>query len=110
MGMCFNLVVRVLGLADMRDTQCGMKIFRRSAAAQIFPHVHSEGFAFDVEVLKIADLYGHRVVEVPVTWHHRGESKVRPVHDSVAMLNSLLAIRRRWGRGSEVRLMSSHIR
>lgn len=110
LGRCFNLAARTMGLASMSDTQCGMKLFRRMAAAQIFPHVKSEGFAFDVEVLRVAELYGHKVIEVPVTWHHRGESKVRPVRDGAAMLRSLVTIRRRWGKGSQVRLMSSHIR
>lgn len=110
MGRCFNVAVRAAGLTTMRDTQCGMKVFRRAAAAQVFPHVTSTGFAFDVEVLRIATLYGHRVIEVPVTWHHRGESKVHPVRDGLSMLRALLAIRRRWGAGSEVKLMSSHIR
>jgi len=94
-GMCFNLMVRGLGLSHLRDTQCGLKIFKIEAARQIFPNVECEGFAFDVEVLYVAERLGLKVLAVPVVWNHREASRVRPVKDGTRMARALVGIRRR---------------
>ena len=48
------------------EAQLGMKLFRRSALEQLLPHVRSNGFAFDVEVLASATTSGMRIEEGPV--------------------------------------------
>lgn len=53
-GKAFNLVVRMMLLPDIKDSQCGLKGFSREAAAQIFPRQRISGFAFDVELLALA--------------------------------------------------------
>jgi len=50
-GRCFNLLVRSLLLPGVKDSQCGLKGFSRSAAAALFPRQRIGGFAFDVELL-----------------------------------------------------------
>jgi dolichyl-phosphate beta-glucosyltransferase len=73
MSRTFNWMVRtVLGLRVM-DTQCGFKGFTGDAARAIFSQVRTHGFAFDVEVLLIAQRLGFRVLELPVTFAHGGE-------------------------------------
>jgi dolichyl-phosphate beta-glucosyltransferase len=94
LGRAFNLMVRLLVLPDLRDTQCGMKLFRREAAMAAFARCRSDGFAFDVEVLALARALGYRVAEVPVEWRNSPDSRVRPLVDVPAMLWELLAIRR----------------
>ncbi len=95
MGRVFNLLVRTLVLPDLRDTQCGAKLFRREAALAVFERCRTDGFAFDVEVLGMARQLGHRVVEVPVAWHDAPGSRVRPLADGVRMLLELVRIRSR---------------
>ena len=92
-GRSFNLVLRLLRLTRMRDTQCGLKAFTREAARGIFERLTVTGFAFDVELLVLADRLGLRVEEVPVEWRHVEESRVRPVRDSVRMLADAFRIR-----------------
>jgi dolichyl-phosphate beta-glucosyltransferase len=94
LGRVFNLLVRALVLPDLRDTQCGMKLFRRAAALAGFERSRSDGFAFDVEVLALARAQGYRVAEVPVEWHNSPDSRVRPLVDVPRMFFDLLAIRR----------------
>ncbi len=95
MGQTFNAILRRLTLAGVHDTQCGFKAFRREAARAIFERQQLDGFAFDVEVLLLAQKLGLRVVDLPVEWRNSPESKVRLVHDSLQMLGDTLRIRRR---------------
>lgn len=93
MGQTFNLLVRLLGVRGIRDTQCGFKLFTRKAARIVFGLQTIDGFAFDVELLTIAGKQGLRVKEVPVLWRHSGESKVHMLTDAAAMFLDLVRIR-----------------
>ena len=68
MGQTFNRILRVVSAAPLRDTQCGFKAFRRAAAQAIFSRQKLDGFAFDVEVLLLAERLGFRVADLPVEW------------------------------------------
>lgn len=94
MGQMFNAILRRMTLADVADTQCGFKAFRAKAAREIFTRQKLDGFAFDVEVLLLAQKLGLRVVDRPVEWRNSPESKVRLVHDSLTMLRDAWLIRR----------------
>ena len=92
-GKLFNLVLRLLGLTRFRDTQCGLKAFTREAALCLFERLSVTGFAFDVEVLLLAERFGLRIEEMPVEWRHVEESRVRPMRDGLVMLRDALRIR-----------------
>jgi dolichyl-phosphate beta-glucosyltransferase len=98
MGKTFNRILRTLSLLPFRDTQCGFKAFRRKAAREIFALQTIDGFAFDVEVILLAQALGYRIGELPVRWLNSPESKVHIVRDSVRMLWDALTVRRRVGR------------
>lgn len=54
----FHLLLRVLTPREtsrIRDTQCGFKVFTRSALPFIVPYMHAEGWIFDVEMLMLAE-------------------------------------------------------
>jgi len=98
MGRMFNRVLRSLSLLPFRDTQCGFKAFRREAAREIFALQTIDGFAFDVEVLLLAQSLGYRIRELPVRWVNSPESKVNIVRDSLRMLVDAFTVRRRVAR------------
>ncbi len=93
MGRAFNWFVQRLALPGIIDSQCGFKCFRREAARRLFDRQRLDGFAFDVEVLSLARVFGYRIVEVPVVWIDEPNSKVHPVRDSAQMLLDLARIR-----------------
>jgi dolichyl-phosphate beta-glucosyltransferase len=93
-GRAFNRVVRGLGLAASKDTQCGFKAFRREAVQRIFSCARIDGFAFDTEVLLLARKFGMRVDELPVEWINDEHTKFRPLTDGWRSLCDLLRIRR----------------
>jgi dolichyl-phosphate beta-glucosyltransferase len=99
MGRVFNLVVRLLLLPGVRDSQCGFKCFTRRAAADLFSAGRIEGWAFDAEILYISRLRGYRVSEVPVRWYYGEKSKVNPLRDPLRMFGEVLKVRDNGRRG-----------
>jgi len=99
LGRLFNRVVRWSLVPNISDTQCGFKLISRRAAEAIFPRQQIPGFAFDVEILFLAQQAGLAVAEIPVTWRHIDPSHVSPLKDGVQMLIDLLRIRRWWRQG-----------
>jgi dolichyl-phosphate beta-glucosyltransferase len=95
MGKIFNRVLQRLALVALRDTQCGFKAFRQGACQEIFARQTLDGFAFDVEVLLLAERLGHVVEDLPVEWINSPESKVEIVSDSLKMLRDTWQIRQR---------------
>ncbi|MEK6643609.1 MAG: glycosyltransferase [Planctomycetota bacterium] len=86
LGKTFPYVVRALLLPEISDTQCGFKLFRRSAVESIFPAQRVERFAFDVELLLLARSLGLRIQEVPVDWDNPTSSTLRIGRDASRML------------------------
>lgn len=99
MGRVFNTLVRILAVRGLQDTQCGFKCFRREVAQVLFPMQTINGWAFDVELLFIARLKGHQIVEVPITWIYKEQSKVKPFTDAYNMVMEILKIRQNARRG-----------
>jgi dolichyl-phosphate beta-glucosyltransferase len=99
MGRLFNLAVRALLLPDLKDTQCGFKLFTAQAAMDAFSATRLEGFCFDVEALVAARARGHRIAEVPVTWRNDAATRVGLWKGARAFVD-LLGIRDRRRRGA----------
>lgn len=90
----FGLVRGALvGLGDIRDTQCGFKFFQRSAAKAIFSRQTIDGYMFDVEILYLARQLGYRIQEVGVRWQDDGDSRSNLVGGTWKHARDLLKIR-----------------
>jgi glycosyltransferase involved in cell wall biosynthesis len=73
----YQLLVRVLFGLDTRDTQTGLKLFRREVLEQALPMLAIKRFAFDLELLVVARFLGFRkICEAPIKLDHRFESTV----------------------------------
>ena len=94
-GRVFNLLVRVATSLPFWDTQCGFKAFQLDVCRPILEAAHVNGFAFDVELLFLANHAGLRIREIPVRWNHAEGSKVSFFRDSLRMLREVIAIRAR---------------
>lgn len=75
-GRLFNLLVRLLAVSGIRDTQCGFKLFRADAAREVFSRATVDRFAFDVEALLLARRLGYAIAEVPVLWFNSPDTRV----------------------------------
>ena len=99
---CFHLGIWLLTTqrtAQIRDTQCGFKLFTRASLPYIIPYMHSEGWIFDVEMLMLAESAEIPMVEVPIGWKEVTGSKLNVVKDSIAMAIGLALLRICWGVG-----------
>jgi len=110
MGRVFNGLVRLLGVGNYQDTQCGFKAFTRDAAQEVFGKLKLYGedapeltrgavTAFDVEALYVARKLGYRLYEIPVEWKYGEESKVNPMTDSISMFLDVCKVRLNAWRG-----------
>jgi dolichol-phosphate mannosyltransferase len=93
----FNLLIRILFGLNYHDTQCGAKVFKKSAIDAVLPMMISRGFEFDVELLWRLNRAGYTVDEVPIEWQNKGDSHVRK-RDMIRMLAGLFAVRFNSGR------------
>ena len=104
MGRVFNLLVRLLVLPGINDSQCGFKLFKGNVAREIFPKMvvyNSDSKdintpylgAFDVEFLYIARIRGYKIKELPVYWKYVRTTRLRPLNDSLKMSSDVIKIR-----------------
>ena len=93
MGKTFNLIIRILGVRGLADTQCGFKLLEGDVAREVGAELSIDGFAYDVELVWLARRKGHRVVEVGVVWVDSPDSRVDPIRSSLAMLRDVIRMR-----------------
>jgi len=92
-GKLFGSFVRTMLLPGITDSQCGFKFFARPAAEAIFRQQQLTGWAFDVELLYLAERLGYSIAQVPVRWIDEPHSRVRMLRDGPQMLIDVLRIR-----------------
>ncbi len=88
-GKIGNLIIQILVLPGIWDTQCGFKAFTAEAAERIFRLSRIDGWGFDVEVLALAKKFGYRIKEVPVHWVNNLESTVKASAYITTLLDTL---------------------
>ncbi len=98
-GRVFNTIVRLFAVPGFQDTQCGFKMFRDAVAEDVFPLQTMNGWSFDVEVLYAAQRRGYKIVEVPINWYYKDNTRIHPIHDSIDMFVEVFKIRRNGLRG-----------
>mmetsp|Transcript_30839 Transcript_30839/g.92392 ORF Transcript_30839/g.92392 Transcript_30839/m.92392 type:complete len:413 (-) Transcript_30839:117-1355(-) len=83
----FHFFVRTLCSHRIKDTQCGFKLFTRSGAAALFSNLHLRRWAFDTELVVVAELLGVPLAEVGVKWHEVEGSKLDTDKLTLAMVS-----------------------
>uniref|UniRef100_A0A1L8E2Q5 Dolichyl-phosphate beta-glucosyltransferase n=1 Tax=Nyssomyia neivai TaxID=330878 RepID=A0A1L8E2Q5_9DIPT len=88
----FHTLVWAFGVRGIKDTQCGFKLFTRSAARVLFQLMHVERWAFDVEILFLAQALGMKIDEIAVNWTEIEGSKITPIFSWLQMAKDLFLI------------------
>jgi glycosyltransferase involved in cell wall biosynthesis len=96
----YQVVVRLLFNLNVRDTQTGLKLFRRQVLREALPLLAIKKFAFDLELLVVARQLGYRkIVEAPISLDYQFESTVnlgaawRVLWDTAAIFYRLRILR-----------------
>jgi dolichyl-phosphate beta-glucosyltransferase len=88
----FREVVRRMVSREVTDTQCGLKLFRRRAALEIFARTTIDGFAFDAEVVMLTHRLGLPFRRVPVTLVNEFSSTLSLRRNAVPMLLDVMRV------------------
>jgi dolichyl-phosphate beta-glucosyltransferase len=91
----FREVVKCLISRQVTDTQCGLKLFSRRAALEIFSRATIDGFAFDAEVVLLARRLKLSFRRVPVTLINDYASTLSLRRHALPMLMDVLRLRLR---------------
>ncbi|GAB4218809.1 MAG: glycosyltransferase family 2 protein [Candidatus Microgenomates bacterium] len=93
----------LIGLKNIKDTQCGFKLFEKQKALKIIDNLKvfgekrktkgsSVSAGFDLEFLYLAEKYKFKIKEVPVIWHHVETKNVNFFKDSIETLIDIAKI------------------
>jgi glycosyltransferase involved in cell wall biosynthesis len=76
LSRCYQIFVRFLFGLNLTDTQTGLKLFRREVLEKALPLVLVKEYAFDLELLVVADHLGYRITEAPVEINYHFNSNL----------------------------------
>jgi len=104
MGRIFNLIVGILVIPGIKDTQCGFKVFKGNVAREVFRRLVLFGpdtpktkvprvTAFDVEVLVVAKRLNYSIKEVPIKWNFVPSQRVPPLRASIDNFMDVMKIK-----------------
>ena len=94
LGIFFSILLRILFQIDIKDTQCGFKLYKKKVAKYLFNNIKDTGFVHDVEVVLLSRKFNYGIKELPVTWIHRNESKLNLYVDTFKMFYKLFIIKK----------------
>ncbi len=98
-GRAINLIIRLLILPGLNDTQCGFKCFRADVVEDLFSLQTLTGWSFDIEILYLARRKKMHIKEVPINWYFDPDSKVSAVRDALRMIGDIFRIHLNSARG-----------
>jgi dolichyl-phosphate beta-glucosyltransferase len=91
-GRAVNLLIQILILPGLNDTQCGFKCFRAEPTESLFRQQTLAGWSFDIEILYLARRKKMSLREIPIHWRFDADSKVRAVRDALRMVGDIFRI------------------
>eukprot|EP01135_Chromosphaera_perkinsii_P005473 Nk52_evm22s352 gene=Nk52_evmTU22s352 len=89
----FHMVVYIFCVKTVKDTQCGFKLLTRGAVRKCVSSMHVERWAFDAELLFIAESLKIPIREIAINWQEIAGSKLPPIQSAIQMGKDLVLIR-----------------
>ncbi len=83
----FTFLIRRLYLVNATDTCTGYFAWKKKVVDDLLPHIKSEGFAIEVEMITKMARLGYKIYSVPITYDKReGDSKLSPYLDGLKII------------------------
>lgn len=77
LSWAYQLLIHFLFGLNIRDSQAGMKLYRRMVLEDVLPRLLVKKFAFDIEILAVAYRLGYRrIYESPIELDFTGSSTI----------------------------------
>jgi len=92
-GRGFNILIRFLFRMNIRDSQCGAKLFRKKAIKKVIQNLGVTYWAFDIDLLYQMGKENFKIIEVPVTWSDDEASKLKVVKATIEMFLAIIKLR-----------------
>jgi dolichyl-phosphate beta-glucosyltransferase len=83
----------IIGLQDIKDTQCGFKFFQGAIAKDLFERQQIDGYMYDVEILYLAEKLRYSIQQVPVRWRDDGDSRLQLLSGNIKNFSDIVRIR-----------------
>jgi len=85
-GNFLRFLIKFFLNINIRDTQCGFKLYKRAVAKKLFSKIKFLGYEHDIEIVLLLKRNNIKIVVLPVTWKHVSHSKVNLIQDSCKFL------------------------
>lgn len=95
LGHIFAHAARRLLPVALTDYQCGAKALTQETWRAVRLHLYEPGFAWDIELIVMADALGYSIVEIPIAWEDHPGSTVAPVGTAIALARAVFSARHR---------------
>jgi glycosyltransferase involved in cell wall biosynthesis len=93
LSLGYFIINKFLFGLPVRDTQFGMKLYRRNVFRRIKRYLSVNGFAFDIEMLSLANHFRYKIVESPIRLISKRESFSTITFKGGFIRNSLIVFR-----------------
>jgi len=93
MGHFFTKLVNLILLRGIYDATCGFKGFRSHIARKIFQKQKINRWAFDAEILFLAQRDNFSLAQIPVSWSDNSDTRVQLFKSTIGAFLDLLKIR-----------------
>lgn len=93
-GSLFNFLIKIFLKIQLKDTQCGFKIYHQSIKDYIFDQLTDMSYSHDLEIAIICKIKKINILEIPVNWTHQSGSKVNILKDGFKMFLNILTFKK----------------
>lgn len=92
LSLMYRLFFRCLFEIEIKDLQCGFKLFKKESLFKVISDIKINGYAFDTEFLVKSSLNRLKIKEIPIIWHHDSNSKINLYKTAFNMSKDLINI------------------
>ena len=95
-GLFFILICKFFLNIKLYDTQCGFKLYKKKIGKMIFKKLTEKKFAHDIEIVLLATKKKIEIIELPLKWEHKNDSKIHLIKDSFNIFWSIYKMKKKF--------------
>ena len=96
LGNIFKVLNYFLFDLNIKDTQCGFKLYKNIIAKNLFENLSQFGYIHDVEIAYKCSIKNLKIIELPVVWVHKSGGKINLFIDPIKMIFDLIKLKFRY--------------